>query len=138
MRVKNIDCFNLMVVKANRQQNTKFLIPCHLFLLILYDNTDLINRLIGITDNERAAIREQFDTCIFVDETLNVTCTSDDPMAELALMGGDGTMYENGTASFMVTMGNFDTANTTFMCAITNAPGSCGGFVFQSSVIVYG
>ena len=65
-------------------------------------------------------------------------CTSDDPDAVLALMSADGTMYENATARFMVTAGNFDAANQTFMCAITNAMGSCGGFVFQSSVRVYG
>ena len=74
-----------------------------------------------------------------MDETLEVECTSDNPDAQLALRSEDGTMYENATARFVVTMGSgFDAANQTFMCAITNAQGSCGGFIFRSSVIVYG
>ena len=66
-----------------------------------------------------------------------VECTSDDPDAQLALRSEDATMYENGTARIMVTLNNLDAANQTFMCAITSAPASCRGFLFQSRVRVY-
>lgn len=100
-------------------------------------NINLTDRL-RVTDQERAAIRSQFDTCIFVGETLEVECASSDPTAVLALMSEDGTMYVNGTASFEVTLDNINAANMTFLCSITNAPGPCGGFVFRSAVVAYG
>ena len=56
----------------------------------------------------------------------------------LALRGADGTMYDNGTARFVVTPDTFNAANTTFSCTIINAPGTCDQFEFETSVIVYG
>ena len=97
----------------------------------------MINRL-NVNDTELESIRKKVDICICVDETLVLECTSDDPDVQLALMSKDATMYENGTAHIMVTLDNLDAANRTFMCAITSAPGPCGGFVFQSHVRVYG
>ena len=76
-----------------------------------------------------------------------VECTSPDPNAELALMGGDGTMYGNMTngtngvrvmARIVASSDNIAAANTTFVCTVSNAQGQCGEFPFESSVIVYG
>ena len=66
-----------------------------------------------------------------------VECISSDPDADLALMGGDGTTYENATARIEVSLDNPDATNMTFSCTI-NAPGPCGQFMFQTSVRVYG
>lgn len=99
-------------------------------------NTDGCDRL-QVNDTERMALRNQIDTCIFVDETLIVQCTSNDPTAMLELSGGDGTIYGDGMARINVTESNIDAANTTFSCRITNAQGPCGQFVFQTSVRVY-
>ena len=98
---------------------------------------NLINR-VRVNDTELESIRKDIDICICVDETLVLECTSDDPDAQLVLRSEDATVYENGTVRIMVTLGNLDTANQTFVCAITSAPGPCGGFVFQSHVTVYG
>ena len=104
-------------------------------IIIIYT---LLIRLLVNTEEERAAIRQEVNTCIYFGETLVVECTSTDPTAMLALSGGDGTMYPNGTARITVSETTFDQANTTFSCVITNVQGPCGQFMFQTSVRVYG
>ena len=107
-------------------------------VIIIMSFADLNNRLLFDNETDRIRLREQFDTCIYIGETLVVECTSTDPNAVLELSGGDGTTYMNGTARIDVSTTTFDAANTTFSCVITNAQGPCGQFMFQSPVRVYG
>ena len=78
------------------------------------------------------------DTCIFLEETLDVRCTSSDPTAELMLFSADGTVYPNASATIVVTEATMNAAATTFSCQITNVGGPCGMFEFTKTVNVFG
>ena len=92
-----------------------------------------------MTPMQLESIQANFDTCIFVNEELEVDCTTDDPNAVLELRSGDGmTVFPNASTSIVVTPSNIDSANMSFACIITNADGPCGQFEFRTSIAVYG
>ena len=74
------------------------------------------------------------DICIFMRETLDVDCTSDDDDALLELRLND-VPQENTSMSIVIGPSSM---NAVYGCRVSNAQGPCGQFQFMSNVEVYG
>ena len=77
------------------------------------------------------------DTCIFVGETLNLDCATDDGTG-LDILDFDDNFLRVGNFSITSTIDNVDDVNGTFQCSLANIEGPCGMATRPFSVRVFG
>ena len=90
------------------------------------------NHRLDLTMEERQNLTA--DICVFVGETLNVDCTTNDDEATLALEE-NGVVVVNNSFSFVV---QEDRLEIMYGCGISSAEGRCGTFRQMSNVQVFG